>query len=152
MQARVRLASGTEVEVFSIRLVPAVFRLDLWSPECWREQSRNRRKRRDQLRTIAKRIESLPADLPVIVGGDFNAPQGDAVFRSLKPRLRDAFREGGHGWGDTVINELPFIRIDQVWVSGAFRVVNVVARGTRHSDHRMVVCDLTISATQAVSR
>lgn len=143
VQARVRLVSGTEVEVISTRLVPAVFRLDLWSPECWREQARNRRKRRNQLRVIAKRIASLPRELAVIVGGDFNAPQGDAVFRSLTPRLHDAFREGGRGWGDTVINDLPFLRIDQVWVSGAFRAVNVVARKTRRSDHRMVVCDLT---------
>ena len=144
VQARVRLTSGTEVEVFCTRLTPAVFRLDLWSPECWREQARNRRTRRDQLRAIADRIESLPADLPVILGGDFNAPQGDAVFRSLAPRLHDTFREGGRGWGDTVINEFPFLRIDQVWVSGAFRTVNVVARRTRHSDHRMVVCDLKV--------
>ena len=38
VQARVVLESGLEVEVFSLRLVPAVFRLDLWPPECWREQ------------------------------------------------------------------------------------------------------------------
>ena len=104
----------------------------------------DRRKRRNQLGVIAQRIASLPLDLPVIVGGDFNAPQGDAVFRSLTPRLHDAFREGGRGWGDTVINELPFLRIDQVWVSGEFRAVNAVARKTRRSDHRMVVCDLTV--------
>ena len=61
----------------------------------------------------------------------------------LTPRMHDTFREGGRGWGDTVINEFPFLRIDQVWVSGAFQAVNVVARKTRRSDHRMVVCDLT---------
>ena len=85
VQARVRLASGTEIEVVSTRFVPAVFRLDLWSPECWREQARNRRQRRAQVRAVAQRIASLPPDLPVVLGGDFNAPQGDAAFRSSRP-------------------------------------------------------------------
>jgi hypothetical protein len=80
----------------------------------------------------------------VVLGGDFNAPQGDAVFRCLTPRLHDAFREGGRGWGDTITNDVPFLRIDQVWVSRVFRAVSVVTRRTRHSDHRFVVCDLTI--------
>ena len=67
------------------------------------------------------------------------------MFRSLTPRLRDPFREAGRGWGDTITNDLPFLRIDQVWVSREFRPVSVVARRTRRSDHRMVVCDLTVS-------
>ena len=75
VQARVRLTSGIEVEVFSTRLIPAVFRLDLWSPGCWREQAENRRRRRDQLRAIAGRIDSIPDGVPVILGGDFNAPR-----------------------------------------------------------------------------
>ena len=109
-----------------------------------REQARNRRQRRAQLRAIADRMGAIPGDLPVIVGGDFNAPQGDAVFQLLRPRLHDAFRESGRGWGDTVTNDVPFLRVDQVWVSETFRAVNVVARRTRHSDHRIVVCDLTV--------
>jgi endonuclease/exonuclease/phosphatase (EEP) superfamily protein YafD len=112
VQARVFLKSGLEVEVFSLRLVPAVLRLDLWSPDCWREQTRNRRQRRVQLAAIGGRVASLPRHLPVILGGDFNAPQGDAAFRPLTPWLHDAFREGGRGWGDTITNESPFLRID----------------------------------------
>ena len=148
VQARVILRSGTEVEVISTRLIPAVFRLDLWSPDCWREQRENRQKRRKQLRTIIHHLDSVPASVPLIVGGDFNAPQGDAVFHLLQARLHDAFRDGGRGWGDTVTNDLPFLRIDQVWASEAIRAVNVVARGTRHSDHRIVICDLVLRARE----
>lgn len=144
VQARVRLASGLEAEVISTRLVPAVFRLDLWSPDCWREQAANRRRRREQVRAIARRIASIPADVPVIVGGDFNAPQGDAALRSLGPRVRDTFRDGGRGWGNTILNDVPFLRIDQVWASRDLVGTRVVARTTRHSDHRMVVCDLEL--------
>ena len=57
VQARVVLESGLEVEVFSLRLVPAVFCLDLWPPECWREQARNRRRRRAG-RSVPSRIGS----------------------------------------------------------------------------------------------
>jgi vancomycin resistance protein VanJ len=144
VQARARLLSGVEVEIISTRLVPAVFRLDLWSPDCWREQTENRRRRREQLREIARRIDSIPDNIPVILGGDFNAPQGDAIFRLLGPRLHDTFREGGRGWGDTILNDFPVLRIDQVWATRTIRAAGFVSRRTRHSDHRMVVADLIV--------
>jgi endonuclease/exonuclease/phosphatase (EEP) superfamily protein YafD len=146
VQARVVLPSGTVVEVISTRLVPAVFRLDLWSPDCWREQRENRQRRRAQLTAMVRRLEVLPPTMPIIVGGDFNAPQGDAVFHLLQPRLHDAFAEGGRGWGNTIINDVPFLRIDQIWTNAEFRWASVVARRTRHSDHRMVVADLILRA------
>lgn len=144
VQARVQLASGLLVEVLSARLVPAVFRLDLWSPDCWREQALNRRKRRAQVEAIVRRLEAIPESIPVILGGDLNAPQGDAAFRSFSPRLHDTFREAGRGWGNTIINEFPILRIDQVWSSRSLRARRVIAAKTRFSDHRIVICDLEL--------
>lgn len=141
VHAQVELASGIETEVISLRLVPGLVRLDLWSLECWCEQQANRRRRREQLRAVARQIQALP-DQPLIVGGDFNAPPGDAVFRQLRPRLRDAFAQGGRGWGNTMVNAFPVLRIDQVWISDHFRADAVSAQRTENSDHRMVVCDL----------
>ena len=46
--------------------------------------------------------------------------------------------------GNTIINDFPVSRIDQVWVSGEFDSKVVVAHRTRNSDHRMVVCDLIL--------
>ena len=140
VQARVVLARGPEVEVVSTRLVPAVFRLDLWSPDCWREQAANRRQRRRQARAIADRVRACP--VPVIVGGDMNAPPGDGALREFGPGLADAFDAAGLGWGDTIIDEAPFLRIDQVWAGPALRPLAVTAHRTIHSDHRLVVCDL----------
>jgi endonuclease/exonuclease/phosphatase (EEP) superfamily protein YafD len=145
VQARVRLASGIEVEVVSVRFVPAVFRLDLWSPQCWCEQAENRNARREQVDAIVRRLKAVPEAIPVILGGDLNAPQGDAAFRPFLPRLRDTFHKAGRGWGNTMINELPFLRIDQIWSSRSVCPLNVVARTTRHSDHRMVISDLVVS-------
>lgn len=149
VQARVTMKTGRVIEVISTRLLPAVFRADLWSPDCWREQMQNRRDRREQLRVIAQRIGSV--SVPVIIGGDFNAPQGDAVFRLLRPKLHDAFSEGGIGWGDTIINDFPVLRIDQIWVSGTLDSKIVQARSTQNSDHRMVICDLEFKG-EPVSR
>ena len=78
------------------------------------------------------------------MGGDFNAPAGDAIFELLYPNLRDAFGEAGVGWGNTITNDYPFLRIDQVWVSHHFQVQRVISRKTAFSDHRMVICDLQL--------
>jgi vancomycin resistance protein VanJ len=149
VQARVQWSSGIETEVISLRLLPPSVRLDLWSPGCWREQTANRRARRDQLRAVAQQIKALPRSVPLIVGGDFNAPAGDAVFRLLQPRLHDSFTEAGMGWGNTIVNDFPFHRIDQVWVSDPFQPTAVLARKTQHSDHRLVIADLLLQARQS---
>jgi len=150
VQARVRLANGREVEVACLRLEYALVRIDLWAPECWRAQRANRRRRRDQLAgvlrgTALQGTGDAPTNVPVIVGGDFNAPPGDAIYRLLSPRFRDAFASGGRGWGNTIVNNwLPFSRIDQVWTSDAFVATDVFSAPTLYSDHRMVVCDLVL--------
>ena len=83
--------------------------------------------------------------LPIIMGGDCNAPGGDAALRVLRPVLRDAFFDDGRGWGNTHSSELPILRIDQIWVSKQFQVAAIVARRTLNSDHRIVICDLMLS-------
>ncbi len=143
--ARVQLPSGDEVAVVSLRLLPAPVRADLWSRACWKEYAENRRARRRELRAIVAEIEALPPSLPLIVGGDFNAAPNDPVFRLLRPRLADAFRRAGVGWGNTIANDWPVLRIDQVWASRRFVPHGALAVRTRHSDHRMVVCDLELS-------
>ena len=140
VHARVRLTDGRELEVISLRLEPPLVRIDLWSADCWRAQTANRQRRRKQLETILSAVSTSNNKLPLIVGGDFNAPPGDAVFQALKPL--DAFGQAGRGWGNTIINAAPFLRIDQIWLSSELQAVDVYNRKTRHSDHRMVACDI----------
>jgi len=142
--ARVRLPSGFEVEVFAVRLHPYGIRADVWSPNCWREQRENRQLQREQFKWLAREVGKVPADVPIILGGDFNLPAGDKLFRILDGRIHDTFTVAGHGWGDTLDNDFPFIRIDQIWCDDHFRPVSTVVRKTVNSDHRMVVCDLKI--------
>ncbi|MFA5140683.1 MAG: endonuclease/exonuclease/phosphatase family protein [Elusimicrobiota bacterium] len=138
-QARIRLRSGLEFEAVSMHLGPPAVWYGLWRAENWRAQTEHRRARREKLKEMMRGLESAA---PLIVGGDFNSPGRDAVFRALKPRLRDAFSEAGRGWGKTAPNDTPLFRFDQVWVSAQWRPASVVALRTRRSDHRMVVCDL----------
>ena len=145
VRAHLRLTSGVELVVASVRLSPPSVRFDLSSRECWREQARVRQVHREELSQVAVALRDTPRGVPVIVGGDFNAPAGDAVFRLLKPHLHDAFRQAGRGWGNTVTNEFPVLRFDQIWVSKELRAASVMAHKTRHSDHRMVICDLEVS-------
>ena len=144
--ARVRLASGIETYVVSARLVPPLVRMDLWSPSCWRAHTANRKARRAEVAQIMRTIDLLPRSVPLIVGGDLNAPAGDAAFWPLRRRLNDTFRAAGKGWGNTVLNDVPVLRFDQVWASENLRPSAVVARKTRHSDHRLVICDLLLGS------
>jgi endonuclease/exonuclease/phosphatase family metal-dependent hydrolase len=143
-RGRARLASGLEVEVVSLHLVTQPLRPDFWNAESRRLLTETRRLQREQLAQVAAGLRAVPESVPVILGGDFNGPQGDAIFRLLRPRLSDTFPAAGRGWGNTIFARYPVLRIDQVWVSRHFRSATVHARFTPHSDHRMVVCDLRL--------
>jgi hypothetical protein len=142
VRARVITSMGVEADVISLRLLPPVLSFNVFSPTCWQSQRVNRTARREQIALTAAEVGDSTAELPLILGGDFNAPGGDGALRALPARLRDAFREAGAGWGNTATNDFPLLRFDQVWVSKHWRVTRVTARKTQHSDHRMVVCDL----------
>lgn len=141
-QAYVQLNSGIKLKVISLRLMPPNLRFDLWSPDCWKSYTLDRKRKRLKMSAMAKELDSLPSETPVIIGGDFNAPAGDAIFFVLQPRLYDVFTEGGRGWGNTVMNDVPVHRFDQIWTSKHFKAVNVITQKTKYSDHRMVVADL----------
>jgi endonuclease/exonuclease/phosphatase family metal-dependent hydrolase len=140
--AHVQLASGLKVDVICVRLRPYDPRIDLWSPACWRTQRSIRQQQRWQIEQLLDRIRSIPDTVSLIVGGDFNLPAHDRMLQALRPRLRDTFKERGRGWGNTMDNDIPFLRIDQIWCSDPFRAASVVTRHTLHTDHRMVVGDL----------
>lgn len=133
------------MELVSLRLATGHVQLDLWNPDCWITHVRWRRQQLDQMREIAA---ELPTQTPLLVAGDFNAPQRDRIFSLLPSGLQDAFAVSGKGIGNTILNDIPVLRIDQIWASSHFRVVQAFARQTRASDHRMVVADLVWASPQ----
>lgn len=132
--------AGSPVMVFSIRLSPATTRMDWWNPNCWSTHRGRRELHREQLDQLAAAIASVPAGLPIIVGGDFNSPAGDGAHELLRPRISDAFTTAGRGWGATFSQRFAFHRIDQIWLSPELTALDVQAEIAKHSDHRLVIC------------
>jgi endonuclease/exonuclease/phosphatase (EEP) superfamily protein YafD len=135
------LPQKREVLVTSLRLTPPIGATDLWRPATWRAYMDDRRLRIRQLRSV---LEAAPAKsrLPEIMGGDFNAPAGDRIYRLLD-EYRDCQRMAGRGWGNTALNTMPLFRPDQIWLKGMSAVSSHAVR-TAHSDHRMVVADVLL--------
>lgn len=138
--ARVKTAKESFVAA-SFRLTTPPFRVDVWSPSAWQALAAHRSVQRAQLQALMNFLNTLPGDTSIIIGGDCNAPGGDAIFRVLRPRLTDAYREGGRGWCNTFQDGFPILRIDQLWYSRDWRAATLVVRHTPHSDHYLVVCD-----------
>jgi vancomycin resistance protein VanJ len=141
---RVTLPGGGVLDVVSVRLLPPDIRFDLWSPDCWAQHRRGREIRRAQLQALVSVLQPGSARGPLIVGGDFNAPAGDAIFRLLRGPMKECFREAGRGWGNTGINICPISRPDQVWINQASVPLQARACKTENSDHRMVICDVVL--------
>lgn len=144
VHAKVELPNGMELDVSTFRLKAPVVRADLWNPECWHVQKADRVLRRKQLNQVLNSIEKGLDNTPSIVGGDFNAPAGDAIFHLMGPGWGDAFEEGGTGWGATMPNEWPIFRIDRIFKSSGIRVVQARTEGTKYSDHRALIVDLIV--------
>ncbi len=142
------LAGIGKIHLVSLRLPTGHVRIDLWNPSCWEIHARHRRNQLDQLRQIAA---ELPESAPLLVAGDFNAPQGDKLFSLLPARLRDTFAVAGKGIGNTIPNEFPVLRIDQIWVSPDFETRQSFAWKSRASDHRLVVSDLRARSNRGYS-
>jgi len=143
--ARVRLKSGFETEVVCLRLEPPVIESNLFSVNTWTAHRKDRKSRRNQVAKIIEQINHIPEKVPVIVGGDFNVSANDGCLNILRPRLTDTFARGGRGWGHTAINTVPLFRVDQIWASSHFKPFSVYSRKTKHSDHRMVICQMIIN-------
>jgi endonuclease/exonuclease/phosphatase (EEP) superfamily protein YafD len=133
------LPHSRELLVTSLRLTPPLGAMDLWNPATWHAYREDRRLRRQQLQSVLDAQPSRP-NLPAIIGGDFNAPAGDAIYRLLH-EYRDSHRIAGRGWGGTALNTMPFFRPDQIWVRGLAPVASCAVR-TIHSDHRMVITEV----------
>jgi endonuclease/exonuclease/phosphatase (EEP) superfamily protein YafD len=131
--------------VTSLRLTPSLGRTDLWNPAAWHAYTEDRRLRRRELRAVLE-AELAQTELPEIVGGDFNAPAGDAIYKLLH-NYRDSHRTAGRGWGNTALNTIPAFRPDQIWLK---RLSAVSSHGVRtvHSDHRMVVTDVLLDPNE----
>ncbi len=85
----------------------------------------------------------------VIVAGDLNVPEQSMICRTLeRTGLRDAFAEGGRGYGYTYGHDtrvgISYVRIDHILVGKSLKVGTCLTGGSDGSDHRPVIADLYI--------
>ncbi len=82
---------------------------------------------------------------PTLVGGDFNSTPDMALHVNLRQILQDTWLEGGRGFGTTarVLGQLP-VRIDYVYATPGFHVLQTMVPDANCSDHRAVIADLRV--------
>lgn len=86
---------------------------------------------------------------PVLLAGDFNTTEQQANYRRATKVMRDAFAEGGWGFGFTYPNPtvefgigVPLIRIDHIFYDRNWRAVHTRTRAIAGSDHLSVGTEL----------
>ena len=95
---------------------------------------------------IAEQLE------PLVVIGDFNATQHSLVYKQLTSgRLRSAHEDRGRGYAMTWPNgqwPLPPLRIDQALLSPQVECVSIVEGEGPGSDHKPLILDLRVHASE----
>lgn len=142
LSATIQFDDGTVLEAASVHLRGAETDVRLYKREALFKHAINRLERRADLQKLLTLQSLMNGQGPALIGGDFNAPAGDAIFRLLgSAGFSDAFAAVGSGWPNTFPNAAPMLRIDHQWSNA--RLVPVRGRVVKsiHSDHRLVICD-----------
>ena len=112
------------------------------------EWEQNVADRMAQARALASAVQT--SIRPIILAGDFNAPDHSLVVRTLQSAgVRDAFAAAGVGYGYTYGHSLrpgiSFLRIDHIFVSPSIGVQDCFVGGKLASPHRPIVADLILN-------
>lgn len=145
LSATIQFEDGAVLEAASVHLRGAETDVRLYKREALFKHAINRLERRADLQKLLTLQTLMNGERAALIGGDFNAPAGDAIFRLLRSAgFADAMASAGAGWPDTFPNAAPMLRIDHLW--GNARLVPVRGRVVKsvHSDHRMVICDYLV--------
>lgn len=91
--------------------------------------------RRDAMIKLAELLQT-GGDKPIVVMGDFNAPDDSVWFAPLKQNFREVFRTAGHGYVPTWPWPAPILKLDHIWVNYRVEVLRAWQQYSWHSDHR----------------
>lgn len=119
-------------------------------PPAWALAGGYRSRGRDEIRQLT----AIASDgSPTLLVGDFNIVDQAPDYRLLTDAgLRDSFREAGWGFGSTWHDGFgrtnllfPLVRLDYIWHTDHFRVVDARVGPSAESDHRPVIADLVFA-------
>ncbi len=89
--------------------------------------------RERQMTFLLSQIKSSP--YPVILAGDFNDTPASFVYDNIAEELDDTFVSKGNGFSITYAGKIPFLRIDYIMKSEAFKTLNYKRHKLDFSDH-----------------
>jgi len=144
--ATIEMPDGRTFKVVNVHLVSAATDLSLWRRDVWTGHRVNRAIRINELNRTMALLKSSTAfpEAPAILGGDFNAPPGDPVYRLLGQQFIDVHPAVGTRWGNTYHRRFPILRIDRIHATRQFTPVRSGTHVARASDHRFVVADFVL--------
>lgn len=97
----------------------------------------------DNLRLHLEALES--EDTPVIIAGDINDWSGSYCMNTIRDSVyKDAWWEGGFGFGITYDEWHLKLRLDHILYSHHFKLENVYVEKSKFSDHRPLIADFTL--------
>ena len=111
------------------------------------ENYRDGRKIRNyEVENIRHHLEALEAeDKPILIAGDFNDWSGsNCMIKIRKGLYKDAWWEGGFGFGITYDEWHLKLRLDHILYSRHFRLENVYVEKSEFSDHRPLIADFSL--------
>lgn len=91
-------------------------------------------------------LDSLEAEnTPVIIAGDFNDWNGSCCMKTIQDgKYKDAWWEGGFGFGITYDEWHLKLRLDHILYSHHFKLENVYVEKSKFSDHRPLIADFSL--------
>ncbi len=81
---------------------------------------------------------------PVILCGDFNDTPSSYVYHEVNAKLKDTFKEKGKGFSKSYAGELPFLRIDYIFISQSINTFRFQRYKVGFSDHFPISAMITI--------
>ncbi|GAA4887032.1 hypothetical protein GCM10023311_08350 [Flaviramulus aquimarinus] len=78
----------------------------------------------------------------MVICGDFNNTAFSYVYRNIKGRLNDTFKEAGNGFGRTYDFKFLPVRIDFIFADDTFAVNGFKAYNAHYSDHYPIMVTL----------
>ena len=85
---------------------------------------------------------SEKAPYPTVLMGDLNNTPFSYVFKKLSGNMQDAFLERGTGLGTTFVFDFYPLRIDYIFASNQFNVLDFEIIETTFSDHKPIMAGL----------
>ncbi len=145
-------AYGKDIDLYTVHLLSPRDGLNALREKSWAGSAswtRSFQARLIQSHALREHLAQRSQSRPVIMAGDFNAPERSLVLRPLlQAGLRDAFSAAGLGYGYTHGHSLrpgwSINRIDHILVSDDLGVEHCDVGGKEASEHRPVIADLLI--------